>query len=795
MLAHLVAGLLQAAAPSATQAPAPTPPAAAAQDGDSTIRKQRDRKPPKRVAVTPEMLRTAYRSATARDILLLAREARLRQDSALVAYDATTYQRVSAGLALRKLARDRLAFRSEGSTRVRWRRGVGAYVDVTGSRSVVPIAGKSASVGIEGSLSPIPYYPGSETLWIGASAARRAVDENEGVVHPLAEGSEAYYTYEAGDSATFRLPDGKAIRLRELKVRPRTPKWNLAVGSLWFDMSSGQLVRAAYRMSVPMDIKEVAEEDDPKSFDDVPGVMKPLLFPMKAEISAIGVEYGLYQGRFWLPRVQVAQGGVQVGFVRSPIKLEQKFSYDRVNGDDKLPPIPAETDSTRERNSVSVNIGDPSPASEKARHDSTRAARRAERLKCDASGNRTVIRNRNRDRDDDSTSRDVRAENPVLITIPCDSVKLANSPDLPPSIYDSGDETVNSAEVDALVHQALSMGAQAEFSPQPPTIAWAPLRYNRVEGLSVGGMAEQQLGAGYSLRGLARIGVADREPNAELTAARSDLRHTWSITAYNRLVSVGDWGNPLSTGSSISAFLFGRDEGFYYRASGVELARTPDRASAVNVVLSLFAEQERNARQRTTFSLARSVHGSQFEPNIVTQRGLFGGGRARITQTMGEDPAGFRLFNDLRLEAAAGDSGGYGRAALDVTASHGIGNGAAALTVSGGSSVGTLPLQRNWILGGSQTVRGLRPGAGIGDAFWMARGEVAHGVGVIRPVVFADIGWAGDRRNWRDIGKPLAGVGAGFSMMDGLLRFDVARGLQPEGQRQWRVDAYVDGRF
>ena len=718
----------------------------------------------------------------------------MRQDSALVAYDATTYQRISAGLALRKLARDRLAFRSEGSTRVRWRRGVGAYVDVTGSRSVVPIAGKSAHVDIEGSLSPIPYYPGSETLWIGASAARQAVDENEGVVHPLAEGSEAYYTYEAGDSATFRLPDGKAIRLRELKIRPRTPKWNLAVGSLWFDMSGGQLVRAAYRMSVPMDIKAVAEEEDGESFNDVPAVMKPMLFPMTAEISAIGVEYGLYQGRFWLPRVQVAEGGIRVGFVRSPVKLEQKFTYERVNGDDKLPPIPQASDSTRERNSVSVEVGGGSRESEKARHDSARVARRAERMKCNASGNRTIIRGRNRNRDGDSASSDAPL-NPVLITIPCDSAKLANSPDLPPSIYESGEETVNSTEIDALVNQALSMGAQAEFAPQRPSLEWAPFRYNRVEGLSVGGIVEQQLGAGYALRSVARIGVADREPNVELTGSRSDLRHTWSLTAYNRLVSAGDWGNPLSTGSSISAFLFGRDEGFYYRASGVELGRSPDRPGSVSFTWSLFAEQERNARPRTTFSLARSVHGSQFEPNIVTQRAAFTGARARITGSVGEDPQGFRLFNDLRLETAHGDSGAYGRAALDVTASHGIGNGAASLTVAGGSSVGALPLQRNWFLGGSQTVRGLRPGAGQGDAFWMARGEVAHGVGVIRPVVFADIGWAGDRRNWSDIGKPLAGVGAGFSMMDGLLRFDVARGLQPEGQRQWRVDAYVEGRF
>src|SRR5215218_1646334 len=221
MLVHLTALLLQVATPAPPQAPT-----TAAPERDSSTEPRRDKKPPKRIVVTGNHLATAYRDPAARSILLLARQARTRQDSALLAYDATTYQRVSAGIGFRRIGRDRLAFRSEGSTRVRWRRGVGAYVDVTGSRTVVPIAGKSADAdvgAIEGSLSPVPYYPGSETLWIGASAARQTVDENEGIVHPLAEGSEAYYTYESGDSATFRLPDGRTIRLRELKVRPRTP--------------------------------------------------------------------------------------------------------------------------------------------------------------------------------------------------------------------------------------------------------------------------------------------------------------------------------------------------------------------------------------------------------------------------------------------------------------------------------------------------------------------------------------------------------------------------------------------
>ncbi|HET9797811.1 MAG TPA: ShlB/FhaC/HecB family hemolysin secretion/activation protein [Gemmatimonadaceae bacterium] len=778
MLVHLAALLLQAA-PSAPQptSQATTPPSAAP-ERDSTAHRHRDRKAPKRIEVTPAHLASAFRDPGARAILLVARAARERQDSALLAYDATTYQRVSAGVGFSRFGRDRLAFRSEGATRVRWRRGVGAYVDVTGSRTVVPIAGKSAHVDIEGSLSPIPYYPGSETLWIGASAARRAVDENEEIIHPLAEGAEAYYTYASGDSAAFRMPDGRSIRLRELKIRPRTPRWNLAVGSLWFDMSGGQLVRAAYRMSVPMDIEAVAREDDSTAFDDVPRVMKPMLFPMKAEISAVGVEYGLYQGRFWLPRVQIAQGGAQVGFLRIPFKLEQKFTYDHVNAGAPLPPMPALADSAREAVSVSVEVDE---GMGKAARDSARAARRAARERCDSTGVRRRVRHR------DGMS------NPVVVVIPCDSTRLATSPDLPKSIYDSGDETVQSSEIDALVSEALAMGAQSGFAPAPITLAYAPIRYNRVEGLSVGGIADQQLGAGYSVHALARIGVADREPNVELTGARSDLRRTLGVTVYNRLVSASDWGNPLGTGASISAFLFGRDEGLYYRASGVELSRVPDQRGPLNVTVSLFAEQERDARQRTTFSLARAMHGSQFEPNIRTERALWAGARLRATQSIGEDPQGFRLFNDLRLETAHGDTGTYGRMALDATLSHGIGDGAAALTLAGGTSAGTLPLQRNWFLGGTQTVRGQRPGIAFGDAFWLARAEVAHGVGAVRPVLFGDIGWAGDRTNWSNIGRPISGAGAGISVLDGLLRFDVARGIQPE--KQWRVDMYVEGRF
>ncbi len=790
MLAFVVVAVLLQSTPALPPQAAAGRTAATDSAGKQDSTKKRAKKPPKRATVTSDHLATAFADAGARSLLALARDARTRQDSALQSYDATTYQRVSAGLGFSRFGRDRLAFRSEESKRVRWRRGVGAYVEVTGQRTVMPIAGKSGNVKIGGAISPIPYSPGSETLWIGTSIAQQEVDENEGMVHPLVTGSEAYYKFSTGDSVTFRLPDGTTIRLRELKVRPRSPSWRLAVGSLWFDVSGGQLVRAAYRMSVPMDIKAVAEEDDPRSFEDVPAIMKPMMFPMSAQITAIGVEYGLYQGRFWLPRVQVAEGSASAGFVRAPIKLEQSYKYDQVNAGGSLPPIPEAADtSLRNGVGVSVRVGGGSMTDSmppKTARDSARAVRRA-RQKCDSTGNRNY------------TSRRRNSPNATRVTISCDTEKLARSPDLPASIYGEDETRFNGDEIDALVKQALSISAQADFAPLRPTTALLNPRYNRIEGLSLGARADQELGAGYSAHALARIGVADWQPLAELTGARSDLRRTLSLTAYNRLVPVVDLGNPLSLGSSISSFLFGRDDAFYYRASGVELTSVPDAPSGGFHTWSLFAEQERTATQRTTFSLARAAYGTQFEPNIAADRGVYIGARTRLNRSFGLDPSGFRLSSDARLEGAYGDARSFGRITLDLTGSRAIGNGMAALTLAAGSGLGELPAQRLFYLGGAHTVRGQRPGGtpgvsgAIGEAFWLARGELARGLGVVKPVVFADLGWAGNRGQWRDVGRPMSGAGIGMTMLDGLLRFDLSRGIYPE--KGFRVDTYVEARF
>ena len=765
-----------------------------------------------RRAVTAELSASAFKDPTAKITLLKARASRLTQDSALVAYDAMSHQRLSVGMGFGRIGRDRLLFRHEAASRIRWQRDVGVWVDVKGARTAVPMvahdeASKEMKREIRNEMNDpelmgeIPYYPGYEPLWIGGgNIARTQVDESE-IVNPVADGAEAYYTYETGDSISFRLPDGKTVQLRELKIRPREPKWNLSVGSLWFDTKSGQLVRAAYRMSVPMDIWAVATQEDPKSMDDVPVWVKPMITPMKAEVSAIAIEYGLYEGRFWLPRVRLAEGEAQVSFMHVPFKVQESFNYASVNAKDTLPPIrlqamaniarPPDSLDAEERAAWRDSVRLARRAAIRAENDSIRRGlkvREKRVMVCDTAETRTTM------------SRRYEGSLAIAMRVPCDADKLENSPELPKSIYDPGEEVFSMKDLDELKQQALSLAAQAplSFSPRlwpPPSVSYGPalMRYNRVEGFSAGISVEQQLGGGYSAAALGRIGLADLEPNVELGITRSNLVKSVGIQGYNHLVSASDWGHPLTFSSSFSSLMFGRDEGFYYRATGGELTGTREAGfgGGTHIEWRAFVEQQRTAAVKTNFS----VNGSDFPGNLTAWKGTYEGVAARFQSQHGLDPRGLRLFSDLRLEAAHGDSL-YGRGALDLTASHGVGRLAAALTVSGGSSLGALPPQRLWYLGGSKTVRGQSPSpdsSQSGNAFWLSRLEIGSNDAGMRPTLFGDLGWVGDRNHMTQNVKPMSGVGVGVSFLDGMFRFDVARGIYPK--KQFRVDLSLESMF
>jgi hypothetical protein len=799
----------------------------------------------RRAPVTASLAATAFRDAATKTLVEKARRTRITQDSTLLNYDAITRQRMSVDLGIGNVGREHLFYRQESAARVQWQHDVGAYVDMTGARVGIPMAPKAAEIqnvlSDAARMSPIPYFPGYEALWIGGEGATARAEANErDIVNPLAVGSEAYYTFAIGDSIRFRLQDGTMISLREIEVRPRQPKWNLAVGSLWFD-DNGQLVKAAYRLSTPIDMWTAIDEDQSsQGKDEVPAMVKGFFSPINAQITGVAIEYSLH-GTHWLPRMRSMEGSAHVMFAHVPMQIDQRFEYRSVNGPDTLPridstklpplidqngpggasgngrrPTRRQTDSTRQVNvgPVSITARTAPDSARQRRIDSSRAANRNDResrntrleatadsiarglpatglapgsqaaRECDSTGVRTVYLRR------------FATSLPVAVRIPCDLNKLIHSPDLPPSIYDPGEEIFDTKDRDEMFSRALDMAAQAPVSlghlPEPTLVWGLPMsRFNRVEGFSTGLEVDQELGGGYTAGGTVRFGFADKNPNVELTGARTNLTKTLRVTGYHHLVSASDWGNPLSFGSSFSALFFGKDEGFYYRATGGELTWTRGQLSKFE--WRVFAEDERTAPTETEFAVfGRSTTDSA--PDLVANEGRYYGAGLHFTHNHGLDPRSFRAFTDVRLEAAKGDSI-YGRAAGEVTLSDGLPfRNAIGLTLSAGNSIGFLPAQRRWYLGGTQTVRGQSAEvAQNGNAYWLTRLELARDNPGHRSSVFGDLGWVGDRDHLDRVGLPLSGIGYGESMFDGIVRADLSYGLHP--RKQLRFDIYLEARF
>ena len=739
--------------------------------------------------VSPAIAASAYRDARARTTIERARLARFRQDSTLTSYDATVKQRLSAGLNVKAIGRERLLFRMELAARVRWNSSNRVWVDMLGARSAVPTSFPGARV-LTGmaEMVPIPYFAGSERLmwWFNFDGGEGDNDEDGfSYVNPLERGAEAVYEYRSGDSATIRLPGGKEIVLNEVVVRAREASEDLIVGSLWFE-SGGQVVRAAFRPAAPMDMMKFVGED---SDEDIPApVRATLLTPFTFDIEAFTIDYGLYGERWWLPRSQTARGELRMGFVRSTATLDQSFRYASVNGTDTIPTVSAgmrrfSTDLGDDIGSVVTGVVDGVVPGHQFN-------RRSRSLDC-AKGDTVYHRER-------------RGDIRMTLAMPCDTAALAHSPELPPSIFDKGEETFGIAEARSLAKElgidkelaAVTGSSSSTTKSTTVSYGWRNglMRYNRVEGLSLGVLAERKVGTRYDGSALLRLGTADLEPNVELRIARGTEQRSTGLAGYHRLNSANDWGDAFGLGGSLSALVFGRDEGFYFRSSGAELTGTRAPSAATGVTWRLFGERQHNAPVETQVSLPNAFRGAEFEPNVKAIPATEGGASVRIRSAYGLDPRGFRLSSDIRLEAAAGTFD-YTRGAVDLNASRYLFRDIGlSLTGGAGTSGGTLSPQRAWHLGGTSTVRGFPPDALMGDAYWLARAELAlMGGPVLRPVVFYDAGWAGPRDAWSQSRGNIRGAGVGVSFLDGLARIDLARGVDP--RTVWRAHLYVEAAF
>ncbi|MGH7553595.1 MAG: BamA/TamA family outer membrane protein [Longimicrobiales bacterium] len=184
-----------------------------------------------------------------------------------------------------------------------------------------------------------------------------------------------------------------------------------------------------------------------------------------------------------------------------------------------------------------------------------------------------------------------------------------------------------------------------------------------------------------------------------------------------------------------------------------------------------------------------TLGGGSLRPNIAADAVTIGGVRAEIAGQLGSDVQK-AVFNWRVWAEGAGGDADYGRvAATTRTTATPVERAAIALELAAGLAGNGAPVQRNFFLGGAATLRGVRENAVSGAAFWMARAEAGTALPGMRSALFVDVGWAGARDAVAQ-SRPTAGAGIGASVLDGLFRIDLARGVVRSNA--WRVYFYLD---
>lgn len=711
---------------------------------------------------TPQDSASAYLDPGARALVAGARVRRATVERSIDAYEVTARQRIHAGVT--SVLRDRTLFGQETAVRIDWRRGETGTIRVLGAREATPAATRGVSLpeDLGGMVPDLAFDPDRLQLDAFRFNARVGVqrdddttsvtlgngdddDENLRSIEPLEPGSEAHYRFRSGDTTTVRLPDGSRLQMVELEVIPRRREFRLLRGSLWLDTQTHGVVRSVMTTARPFDLRKDVDEDLPAIVDAM---------RIRAVVRYVTVEYALWQGRFWLPRLVAVDAEASMGGLASfPVRFERSYADYTVT---------ASATTVREAAAPRVEA-------DSATVRMCREQAKAGDLVCQC---------------EDGQCRTWRVE------IPTDTAALLASADLPPPLADRSAALITGEEVESLARQ-LTPGfgdALPELSTTLPGLR--TFRFNRVEGLSLGARASVTRGP-LVVDGEARIGVADLEPNVELGIARETMFWRTRLAGYRRLTPFDPSSRALELGNSLSALLWGRDEADYFRATGVEIAGAPLRMGGSGYTWRVFAEHQHAVSKETDFSLARAWDddGDVFREVRPADDADQAGAALALHRRFGSDRTPAQLITRLGIEGQTGDYE-FGRlSALARVTAPSVGPFAVALEGAAGTTAGDVPLQGAWYVGGPQSVRGYAGALLGGTAFWRARAELATPLPAARLIVFGDAGWAGDRDSW-ELDPPLLSAGVGASLLDGLFRVDLSRALrEPTG---WRVDFYLD---
>lgn len=696
---------------------------------------------------------SAYLDAEARRLVAAARSRRETIDRSITSYRTTMRERMAVGI--RALRRDRMLYRRELALRIDWSRDSVTRIEVVGARQTIPIAVPKPQLpeDLKRDVGDYAFDPADDRLTVGFGQSRgdsvrdSTTHKDVEFSHPLAPGSEADYRFASGDSSVVTFANGRTIRLRELKIIPRRLDFRLMAGSFWIDEASHGVVRALIRPARPFDLEQdIPDEDE----DDIPGFLKPI----RIEVRFLTIDYGLWAGRWWLPRLLAMDAVATAGsIVQTPLRYERLYDEYEVSGDSAAPLAPRP------------------PVATAAEDSTARAAcherEEREKISCKCDNGRCQV---------------------FIVQISTDTNALLASTALPPPFGSANDTLISKGEMESLT-KGLGDLPQAPWQLRARPPRWGLARYNRIEGLALGAKGQLDLGR-LTLDGSGRIATTDATPDLEGGVVRDNGSAQFRFAGYYRLAAVDPTTRSLGIGNSLNALVLGRDDGDYFRAAGAELTIKPALTLPQSFAIRLYAEQQRRAIKRTDFSIPNLINDlNVFRPNVTADSADQLGASVTFRAQRGVDPARTIVSTDVTIDGATGTYD-FGRASTTLRVAAPFGNGVAgAIELAGGISTGRVPVQSYWYLGGPATLRGYDGAATTGNAFWRARAEIANQWPAARVVLFSDVARA-DARERLSLANALASVGVGVSFIDGLFRVDLARAVRtPTG---WRLDLYSD---
>ncbi|MEZ4416894.1 MAG: hypothetical protein R3E10_14180 [Gemmatimonadota bacterium] len=734
----------------------------------------------------------AFVDPTARLLYTAAAENWGALDESILRYTARIDQRIAA--AIRTPLKDRVLYRNETAVRAFWDQDYDAVVQVLGTRSQYP--GRSIAVR-EGDLDWLedlpfdkPFEPGGDRLFFGLNDSDepnyQPDDEDFWFAHPLASGADSLYRFQSGDTLTLSLPGGRQLRTVQLDVIPRRADVHRITGSLWIEPESGALVRAVFRLSQQFDamrdVPELQEEEEAGEFKYVPGLFKPWTF----DLTMIAVDYALWDFRTWLPRSMRLEGEAAAGILKFPVSMDVAYQIESVtmaeNGVEET---------------VDLSVGsDPSGAVRDV-HFKTRAEAMAFIAQLLSDGEPVAYEQMSR-QEPGARGRE------SLLLVPEERSQVAESPYLPPPIWEEAEGFPSDEDLEEFVRTLADLPApRVEGIPWSANWGWARpdlIRYNRIEGPAIGGRLEAAIGGPYTLGASGFFGFANLDPSLRLDLERSTVLRTLTLGAYRELQATDPRGGYLGFGNSVDAFFFGRDNGEYYRATGADLTWAPPVGARESFEFRAYAERQDAVETEAGFALFHAFDGGwDFRPNVASTDLEEVGGELRMSPWWGGDPMGAQVGLDLYGQGArwrtirADTTSDYARASAVLRIAVPLVGGAwrVGMEAGAGTSWGAPPPQRAWFLGSASTLRGYPPSVVSGPSFTRGRLELARvfdGIGSVS--TFGDVGWAGQRDAFSG-DDLLYGVGVGGSLLDGLFRMDLSRGLNGS-LRQWRLDLYLD---